>query len=83
MTENPHAIVFESIVAPSGTVPKHRHGDHVGVSLTDATVEATDEQGKKRTTNFKKDTANFAGPVTHSVVNTGQTPVHLIVVELK
>jgi len=81
--ENPHARVFELTAAPGAAIPKHTHGDHVGVSLTDATVEVTDEQGKKQTTNFKKDTANFAGPVTHSGVNTGQTPLHLIVVELK
>jgi len=83
VAENPHASIFEATVEPGGTVPKHTHGDHVTISLTDATGETTDEQGKKQTTNFKKDTATFAGPVTHSGVNTGQTPLHLIVVELK
>ncbi len=83
VTENPHAIVFEAIVAPGGTVPKHTHGDYVVVSLTDATAEVTDQEGKKQTVGFKKDTATLAGLVMHSVVNTGQTPLHLIVVELK
>ncbi len=83
VAENPHASIFENMVAPGGTVPKHTHGDHVIVSVTDATAETTDQEGNKQTTNFKKDTATFAGPVTHSGVNTGQTPLHLIVVELK
>ncbi len=83
IAENPHAAVFEVTVAPGETVAKHAHGENVAVSLTDATAEVTDEQGQKQTMNFKKDTAIFRGPGTHSGVNTGQTPVQLIVVELK
>jgi quercetin dioxygenase-like cupin family protein len=83
VAENPHAAVFEAIVAPGGTVPKHTHGDRVVVSLTDGTAEVTDEGGKKQTVTFKKDTATFAGLVTHSEANTGQTPLHWIVLELK
>lgn len=83
VAENPHVMVFEAIIAPGGTVPKHTHGDHVIVSLTDGTAEATDQEGKKQTVAFKKDTATFAGLVTHSWMNTGQMPLHLIVVELK
>lgn len=83
VAENPHARIFEVTVEPGQIVPKHTHGDHVVVSLTDSTAEASDEQGQKQTTTWKKDTAVFAGPVTHSAVNTGTTPLHLIVVELK
>ncbi len=83
VAENPYATVFEATVVPGGTLPKHTHGDHVVVSLTDATAEVTDQEGRKQTVAFKKDTATFAGLVTHSVVNTGQMPLHLIVVELK
>ncbi len=83
MAENPHATIFEAIVAPGRTVPEHMHGDHVIVSLTDGTAEATDQEGKKQTVGFRKDTATFAGLVIHSCVNTGQTPLHLIVIELK
>jgi quercetin dioxygenase-like cupin family protein len=83
IAENPHAAVFEVTIAPGEAVPKHTHGENVAVSLTDATAEVTDEQGQKQTMSFKKDTAIFRGPATHSGVNTGQTPVQLIVVELK
>ncbi len=64
-------------------MPKHTHGEHVIVSLTDGTAEATDQEGRKQTVSFKKDTATFAGLVIYSCVNTGQTPLHLIVIELK
>jgi len=83
VAENPHSSVFELRVEPGGKIAKHTHGDYVTVSLADATAETTDEQGKKQTTNFKKDAATFRGPATHSGVNTGQTPMYLITVELK
>ena len=83
VAENPHGSVFELTVEPGGKIAKHTHSDYVTVSLTDATAESTDEQGKKQTTNFKKDTATFRGPATHLGVNTGQTPLHLITAELK
>src|SRR6266849_8536221 len=37
VAENPYAIVLEATVVPGGTVRKHTHGDHIVVSLTDAT----------------------------------------------
>jgi len=74
---------FEMTAPPGGTVPEHTHGDHVIVSLTDATAEVTDKTGKKETLTFKKNTAMVAGPATHSAVNTGKTPLHLIVIEMK
>jgi quercetin dioxygenase-like cupin family protein len=83
VADNPHARVFELMVPPGGTVPQHTHGDHVEIALTDATGEVTNPDGAKQTFTFKKDTAVFAGSATHSGANTGKTPVHLIVVELK
>ncbi|MBI3950682.1 MAG: hypothetical protein HY314_09540 [Acidobacteria bacterium] len=83
VADTPHARVFEITAAPGGKVPQHTHGDHVTISLTDATAEVTGKDGKKETLTFKKDTAVFSSPTTHSAVNTGKTPVHLIDVELK
>lgn len=83
VADDAHARTFELTAAPGGTVPEHTHGDHVIVSLSDATAEVTDKGGKKETMAFKKDTALVGGPVTHSGVNTGKTPLHLIVVESK
>jgi hypothetical protein len=42
-----------------------------------------DKAGKKETMSFKKDAAMVAGPVTHAGVNTGKTPLSLILIEVK
>lgn len=81
--DNAYVRVFEGTSAPGASMAQHTHGDHVTVALTDGSAEVTDKDGKKETIQFKKDTATFSGPVTHSASNTGKTPVHLIDVELK
>ena len=83
LADDAHARVFELTASPGAKVSEHTHGDHVIVSLSDATAEVTDKDGKKETMSFKKDTALVGGPVTHAGVNTGKTPLSLIVVELK
>lgn len=83
VSENAHAVQFELVVAPGGSVPVHTHGNHVLVALADATAEITNQDGTKQTMNLVKDTATYGTPVTHSGVNTGKTPMHLVVVELK
>ena len=83
LADDPHARAFEVTVSPGGAVPQHTHGDHVIVSLSDSAAEVTDKNGKKEAMSFKKDTAMVWGPTTHSAINSGKTPVHLIVVEMK
>ena len=83
LADDTHARVFELTALPGGKVSEHTHGDHVIVSLSDSTADVTDKDGKKETMSFKKDTALVGGPVTHSGVNTGKTPLSLIVVEVK
>ena len=83
VSENAHAVQFELVVPPGGSVPVHTHGNHVLVALADATAEITNQDGTKQTMNLVKDTAQYQTPVTHSGVNTGKTPMHLVVVELK
>ena len=83
VTENAHAVQFELVVAPGGSVPVHTHGNHVLVALSDSTAEITNQDGTKQTMNLVKDTATYGTPVTHSGVNTGKTTMHLVVVELK
>jgi quercetin dioxygenase-like cupin family protein len=81
--DNPYVRVFEGNSTPGSTMAQHTHGDHVTVALTDGNAEVTDKDGKKESIQFKKDTATFSGPVTHSASNTGKTTIHLIDVELK
>src|SRR5712692_4441806 len=74
-----------SLPAPYKKVAENPHASvfELRVEPGGKIAKHTDEQGKKQTTNFKKDTATFRGPATHSGVNTGQTPMYLITVELK
>ena len=83
VSENAHAVQFEVAIPPGGSVPTHTHGNHVVVVLEGGSAELTDQGGAKSTVNFVKDSAQFEGPVTHSGVNTGKTPMQLVVVELK
>lgn len=81
--DNAYVRVFDGTSAPGASLPEHTHGDHITISLTDGTAEVTDKEGKKETLTFKSDEVRFAGPATHSAVNTGKTRLHLIDVELK
>lgn len=81
--DNAYVRVFEGTSEPGASLAQHTHGDHIMIALTDGSAEVTDKDGKKETIQFKKDTATFSGPLTHSAVNTGKTALHLIDVELK
>lgn len=81
--ENAHAVQFEALFAPGQETPVHTHGNHVAIALTGGSAELTDESGQKQMLTLKKDTALYGTATTHSSVNTGKTPLHLIVVELK
>jgi len=83
VSENAHAVQFEVVVPPGGSVPVHTHGNNVLVALADGTFEVTNQDGTKQTINQVKDTAQYRTPVTHSAVNTGKTTNHVVVVELK
>jgi hypothetical protein len=63
---------------------KHTHSAGVVyVALSDVTAEITDDAGKTRTMDMKKDAASITGPETHTGKNIGKAPYQLIVVDLK
>ena len=81
--DNAYVRVFEGNSGPGASLAQHTHGDHITIALSEGSAEVTDKDGKKETLQFKKDTATFSGPSTHSAVNTGKTALHLIDIELK
>lgn len=81
--DNAYVRVFDGTSSPGMKMAEHTHSDHVTIALSNGTAEVTDKAGKKETLTFKKDTAQFTGPATHSAVNTGKTSIHLVDVELK
>ena len=84
IAESAHATAQLCGGAAGSLVSKHTHlAGHVYVALTDLNAELTDDAGKTRTMDLKKDAAVIAPPETHSGKNTGKAAYQLIVVDLK
>ena len=81
--ENDRVRVVEVKNPPGGTLDMHSHPAHVVYFLESATTKMTTKDGKESVLEGKKGEARWVDPVTHKVDNTGKTPVHAIVVELK
>lgn len=84
VAESSHATAQLCGGAAGSLVAKHTHlAGHVYVALTDVNAELTDDAGKTRTMDLKKDAAVIAPPETHSGKNVGKAAYQLIVVDLK
>ena len=84
IAESAHATAQLCGGAAGSLVSKHTHlAGHVYVALTDLNAELTDDAGKTRTMDLKKDAAVIAPPETHSGKNIGKAAYQLIVVDLK
>jgi len=84
IAESAHATAQLCGGAAGSLVSKHTHlAGHVYVALTDLSAELTDDAGKMRTMDLKKDAAVIAPPETHSGKNIGKAAYQLIVMDLK
>jgi beta-alanine degradation protein BauB len=83
LLENDRVRVIEVKNAPGGTMKMHSHPGHVVYFLETAKTKQTDKAGKVVEVEGKKGTARWVDAVTHTVENTGKTPVHAIVIEVK
>lgn len=82
--DTPHGTIFSLIVPPGGRVPMHTHkNDVVQIYFTAGSGEMTDDSGRTEKGSYKSDTMVMHGPLAHSYVNTGKTPMAVVVVELK
>ncbi len=81
--ENDRVRVLEVKFAPGSTLKMHSHPAHVVYFPEGAKTKMTDSAGKVTELESKKGEARWVDPVTHTVENTGKTPAHAIVVELK
>ncbi|MDD5541560.1 MAG: hypothetical protein PHX83_00120 [Acidobacteriia bacterium] len=81
--DNAYVTTFQFATPAGSTTARHTHPDHITIALSNGSAELTNSDGKKQELTFKRDTAVFAGPGTHSAVNDGKTTVRLIDVELK
>lgn len=83
LLENDRVRVIEVKNAPGATLKMHSHPGHVVYFLNGAKTKQTDAAGKVVEVEGKKGDARWVDATAHTVENTGMTPVHAIVIELK
>jgi beta-alanine degradation protein BauB len=83
LLDNPSVRVLKISYAAGAKSPMHSHPDSMLVSLGDSTATFTLPDGKTQVVEPKKDAAMYTPALTHSVVNTGTTPVDAILIEFK
>jgi quercetin dioxygenase-like cupin family protein len=81
--ENERVRVMTVAFAPGQSIPEHSHPDHFAYVLETGTLKITKSSGEVTEVTPKVGDVVWIPAETHSAVNTGSTPVKLLVVELK
>jgi beta-alanine degradation protein BauB len=66
-----------------GTIPMHSHPAYVVYTLNDFKAEIALPDGTRRISERKAGEAYWNAPISHSVKNLGNTPIHNLIVEIK
>lgn len=83
LLQNEHVRVQYHDVAVGETTPMHSHPAYVAYVFGDYTGKAILADGREIPLARKAGDVFYNGPVTHKIVNTGKTPIHNLIVELK
>lgn len=83
LLQNEHVRVQYHDVAPGETTPMHSHPAYVAYVFQSYTGKAILADGKEIEIGRKVGDVFYSGPVTHRIMNTGDTPIHNLIVELK
>jgi hypothetical protein len=81
--ENKFVRVIDNQVPVGAVEPMHDHPHGVIVYLSGGKNEVTTQDGKKRISENKADTAVWSEPIVHSVKNIGDAPSHTIRIDIK
>ena len=81
--ENDKIRVMQVEIAPKDTIPWHSHPDHFAYALTDGKLEITDKGKAPVVFDIKAGEAMYLVATTHMGRNIGETPLKLVVTELK
>jgi beta-alanine degradation protein BauB len=81
--ENEHVQVIEVLYGPHEKSAMHEHPGGVGVSLTEAHLRFTDENGKVREIYSHPGEARWYPPFKHRVENVGDTPYRALYIGVK
>jgi hypothetical protein len=81
--ENRFVRVIDNKVPVGHSEPMHSHPHGVIVYLEHSKNEVTTQDGKKRISENKEDTAVWSEAIVHSVKNVGDAPTHTIRIDIK
>ena len=70
-------------VAVGETTPLHAHPAYVAYVFNPYTATSTSSDGAKTTLARRPGDVFYSGPVVHRITNTGHTPIHNLIVELR
>jgi len=83
LLQNEHVRVQFHDVAVGETTPMHSHPAYVAYVFAAYTGKAILPDGKEIPLARKPGDVFYSGPVTHQIMNIGETPIHNLIVELK
>ena len=83
LLQNERVRVQYHDVAVGETTPMHSHPAYVAYVFTAYIGKAILADGTEVPLPRKAGEVFYNGPVTHKIVNTGETPIHNLIVELK
>lgn len=83
LLQNEHVRVQYHDVAPGETTAMHSHPAYVAYVFGPYTGKQILANGTEVPLNRKEGDVFYSGPTTHRIVNTGTTPIHNLIVELK
>jgi len=83
LLENERVRVQYHDVAVGETTPMHSHPAYVAYAFASYTGKAILADGREIPLARKVGDVFYNGPVTHKIVNTGTTPIHNLIVELR
>jgi hypothetical protein len=83
LLQNDRVRVQYHDVAVGETTPEHSHPAYVAYVFNDFTAKAILADGREIPLARKKGDVFFSEPVTHRITNTGTTPIHNLIVELR
>lgn len=83
LMENEKVRVLEATIRPGVKVPLHSHPDHLAYILSGGTMSFTGAGGQKNDITAKVGETLWMPEESHSSVNTGNSEVRVLIVELK
>jgi quercetin dioxygenase-like cupin family protein len=83
LLENEHVRVQFHDVKVGETTPLHSHPSYVAYVFSPYKARFVLADGSVKTAERKSGDVFYSGPVTHTVENLGDTPIHNLIVEIK